>query len=344
MGDTAATLEVDILAGRETVTAALARLEQQLDRSDATAQRVATALEAKLARGQATARDGALSHAQALARLQAASGDLTSAERTLSTAIAQSAQGAIGTIRAETQLATVRRQLVDATRTSATSTQSFGSQLLSLAGPLGVATTGIGALIAVGGKVKDGFNLAATLDEQRRTVQTLVGDVAKGSTIFDQAAAFGRKYGFTQREMGTAAAAAAPLIRSSTTATEKQLEVLGQLASLNTEEGFKGAVFSTKELASGDITSIVERFNLSRDAANAMKAAIASGADVFQVLDAQLTRMGVTTDVLANRTLGAAGATRTYAQAQEDLSLALGRLAEGPGVAAIGFLAQFTNT
>jgi hypothetical protein len=75
-----------------------------------------------------------------------------------------------------------------------------------------------------------------------------------------------------------------------------------------------------------------------------MKAEIAAGADVFQVLDAQLTRMGVSTDVLANRTLGAAGATRTYAQAQEDLSLALGRLAEGPGVKVLGFLSQFTNT
>lgn len=342
-GDVAATLEVDVLAGRETVSAALARLESQLERSDATAQRIAASLESKLARGQATARNEALSHAQALARLSAQTGDYAAAERGLSAAIAQAGPRTTAVIRAETQLAQIRRQAVEATRLSTATTQSFGSQLLSLAGPLGVATTGIGALIAVGAKVQDGFNLVATLEENRRTVQTLVGDVDKGNKIFDEAAGFARRYGFTQREMGAAAAAAAPLLRNSTVETQKQLEVLGRLASLNTAEGISGATFSVKELASGDITSIVERFNLGRDAARAMKDEIASGADVFTVLDRTLNQMGVTTDVLANRTLGAAGATRTYAQAQEDLSLALGKLAEGPGVKVLGFLSQFTT-
>src|SRR5688500_14916645 len=103
-GDSAAELSVDIVNGRETVSAALARLESQLERSDATAQRVAAALEAKLAKGQATARNEALSHAQALARLSAQTGDYAAAERGLSAAIAQAGPRTTAVIRAETQL------------------------------------------------------------------------------------------------------------------------------------------------------------------------------------------------------------------------------------------------
>lgn len=342
-GDSIAELSVSIDA-KESVSAVLSRLESQLDKTNTSVEKIAAGMGARLGGAQAKARSDALTHAQALATLRARTGDLVSAEALLSRAIGEAGPRTTAVVRAETQLAGIRKQLVDQTRNAAVTNKSFASSILQLAGPLGIATTGIGALIAVGNKVKEGFDLRATLDEQRRTIGTLLGDVQKGNTVFQQAADFGRKYGFTQKEMGESAAAAAPLIKSSTTAVEKQLEVLARLASLNSKEGFTGATFSTKELASGDITSIVERFNIARSAANQMKAEIAAGADVFQVLDAQLSSMGVTVDVLANRTQGAAGATRTYAQAQEDLALALGRLAEGPGVQVIDFLSKFTNT
>lgn len=282
--------------------------------------------------------------AQAQARLQASSGNTAAAIRTLRQALEGMDRSSVAAIRAETQLVQLQQRLVRETTSAATSTRSYAQSFLALAGPLGVATTGIGAFMAVAGRVKEGFELRATLDEQRRSVGTLLGDVERGNQVFAKAAAFGRQYGFTQKEMGEAAEQAADLIRQSNVATEKQLEILGRLASRNTREGFAGAVFSTKELASGDITSIVERFNLGRKAANEMKQAIADGADVFQVLDAQLTRMGVTADVLSNRMQGAAGATRTFAQAQEDLTLALGQLAEGPGVKVLDFLSSFTST
>lgn len=192
-------------------------------------------------------------------------------------------------------------------------------------GPIALAGTALHGLEAIAGGVKEGLNLAATLDEQHRSIGILLGDVQKGNSVFQQAAAFGQKYGFTQKEMGDAASAAAPLIRSSTTAVEKQLEVLGRLASLNPNEGFSGATFSTKELASGDITSIVERFNIARNAANKMKQEIASGKDVFQVLDAQLNSMGVGIDVLSNRMDGTAGAVRGANIAMESLKVTAGQ-------------------
>lgn len=235
-------------------------------------------------------------------------------------------------------------KLLNAARTEmrAASTDAGGATL-SMARVLpavGALTIGMQGLRAAFDLAKEGFNIRSQLDENRRSVQTLVGDVERGNNAFQVAAEFGRKYGFTQQEMGEAAANAAPLIRNSTTAIEKQFEVLGRLAARNQREGFSGAVFSAGELASGDITSIVERFNLSRDAARRMKEEIAAGADVFAVLDRELTQLGMTQEVLENRTKGTAGAQRELAQAHEDLALALGQFVEGPGTAFLQWLAQ----
>ena len=342
MADVAAELVVDVV-GRESVTAVLTRLEAQLQQGDARAQELIAAME-KLGNAQQRTGTNTLALAQAQARLKAASGDTTGAIQTLQAALEGADRSSVATIRTQTQLAQLQTRLVRDTTDAGTATKSFGASVVSLLGPLGIATTGIGALLTIAGKIKEGFDLRATLDEQRRTIGTLLGDVQKGDKVFQQAAEFGKKYGFTQKEMGESAAAAAPLIKNSTTAVEKQLEVLGRLATLKPTEGFTGATFATKELASGDITSIVERFEIARSAANQMKKEIAGGADVFDVLDAQLNTMGVTVDVLKNRTEGAAGATRTYAQSQEALTLALGRMAEGPGVQALDFLAKFTDT
>lgn len=218
----------------------------------------------------------------------------------------------------------------------------FKDGLIGIVGPLAAATAALNVLSATANRVREGFNLRATLDEQRRGLGTLLGDVERGNQVFDTAIAFGKRYGFTQAEMGQSAAEAADLIKTSTVATEKQLEVLGRLASRNSQEGFSGAVYATKELQSGDVESLVERFNISRKAAAELKAEIASGKDAFVVLDQYLTQIGVTADVLANRTLGAAGATRTYAQAQEALTLKLGEFAEGPGVKALDILTRLT--
>lgn len=170
----------------------------------------------------------------------------------------------------------------------------------------------------------DGLRLGAELEQSRLTIQTLAGSVEKGNAIYAEAIAFGQKYGYTQQEMATAAAQATTIISKTNQTTEKTLEVLGRLASLNPAEGFEGAVIAFKELASGDITSIAERFNIARGEANAMKDAIAGGADPVQVLDAALAKMNVTSDVLANRMKGANGALLEAKLAFEDAKLATG--------------------
>jgi hypothetical protein len=217
--------------------------------------------------------------------------------------------------------------------------QSYASKLFDVKGALvgmvgafGVANLAGMAFNAVVGEVKEGFELAKTLDTNRRALGAFIGDQTRANRTLQDASAFGRQYGFTQREISDAVASSSLLIKQSNAPIEQIIGTLARLQQLNPRETFEGASFAVKELASGDITSIAERFNISRKAAHDMADQIKAGADVFQVLDAYLTKTGITLDTLKVRMDGAAGASRQLLQAQEDLALATAEFAEGPGV------------
>lgn len=198
------------------------------------------------------------------------------------------------------------------------------SGIKSFIGTLGGLASAYIGLEAAATFAMDGLRLGAELEQSRLTIQTLVGSVEKGNAIYAEAIAFGQKYGYTQQEMASAAAQAATIINKTNLGTEKTLEVLGRLASLNPAEGFEGAVVAFKELTSGDIVSIAERFNIAKTEANAMKDAILAGADPVKVLDDALAKMNVTSDVLANRMKGTNGALLDVKLAFEDAKLATG--------------------
>ena len=225
---------------------------------------------------------------------------------------------------------------------------------------IGEMVTKIGLAGAAFGVLKTaaaGFTLGAGLDQNRRSLGTLLQDVDRGNKVFAEAIGFGQKYGYTQAEIGSSVAAAAGIIKNSTQTTEKSLEVLARLGSLNPAEGIEGATVAIKELASGDIVSLAERFNISKTEANAMKDAIAAGADPITVMDAALTKMGVSTQVLNDRMEGENGALLRNKLAFENAELGLGKLltalgatyileafAAGLGTIADGLTFVATNT
>jgi hypothetical protein len=189
----------------------------------------------------------------------------------------------------------------------------------------GLASAYVG-LSQVAGAAAEGFLLTASLDQNRRMLGTLFQDVEKGNQVYQEAIKWGQQFGFTQEQMASSAASAAGILRNSNQATEKSMEVLARLSTLNPAEGIEGAVIAVKELASGDIVSLAERFNVSKQAANEMKDAIAAGADPIAVLDQALANMGVTSEVLANRMEGPNGAILRMKQSGEEAKLALGNL------------------
>jgi hypothetical protein len=79
-------------------------------------------------------------------------------------------------------------------------------------------------------------------------------------------------------------------------------DVARLLALVNPFEGFEGAGFALGELFAGDITSIVERFNLSRTAVRDLLNESSSAEEIIAGLTALLADQGITAEVLAART------------------------------------------
>lgn len=212
-----------------------------------------------------------------------------------------------------------------------------------LAQAAGVAAGAVGIPFGVGAVVdftRSSVELRASLDESRRSLGVFLGDLERGNRTFERAAEFGRRYGFTQREMADSLRALGPLLRTSTADIERQLNVTARLAALAPEQGFGGAAFAIRELQSGDVQSIADRFNIGRAAAHALVQEVQSGRDVFDALDGLLTKLGATNAILEQRTQGVAGEMRNFRVAQEDLSRAVGEFAEGPGTRVLDWLNQ----
>ena len=76
----------------------------------------------------------------------------------------------------------------------------------------------------------------------------------------------------TYLALADAIAGLAPAARTSGQSMATLLALAEQLAASNPEEGLKGAAFALREAASGDFTSVIERFNLSRVTINRLKA------------------------------------------------------------------------
>jgi hypothetical protein len=298
--DRAAVLTTELVAVDRTskvIDGVIARMQDAKRESDALSKALADSLKAqgsggRSSGGRAPARSSgnaeeALKLARGQASLQNATRDYEGAQRTLNGAIeayraalGPAADESLALVRAQTQLAQVatryQASLAGATPLQQSITKgiqgatpnlaTMGQGLLGVAGGLGLVASVGGAAVLTFGKLKEGFNLNAQLQETNAATTILLGSQQKANQVFSEAAAFGQKYKFTQQEMAQAANALAPIIAKSNSSFEQAANVSSRLASLNPAEGFQGAAFAIKELESGDYTSIAERFNLGNTA------------------------------------------------------------------------------
>lgn len=210
-----------------------------------------------------------------------------------------------------------------------------GAGVLSGLGALGVATSGAQLIGATNQAAEAGRQLNATLDEQQRTLGAVIQNQGRASQAFQEGERFAAQYGFTMRETGDAIRSASTIMRESVAPVNDILSVMSRLAAVSPEQGLQGAAFAIRELAGGDIISLVERFEISRDTARAWRDEIKRGADVVEVLDAGLRDLGFGQDVLEERTKGAAGQQREYNQALEEFQRRLGELKQAGGLQAV---------
>jgi hypothetical protein len=115
-------------------------------------------------------------------------------------------------------------------------------------------------------------------------------------------------------------------------------DVAQLLALVNPFEGFEGAGFALGELFAGDITSIVERFNLSREAVRGLINESDSAAEIIAGLTALLAEQGITSEVLAAKTNTVAQEYQTFGTNVSNAFTAMGQGLAEAGEPLVGFV------
>jgi len=278
-----------------------------------------------------------LRYAQSLATAQKAQGDLSGAASTYRTVLGQLTPNTIEANRATAQLLATEAALAKETQGGAGFAQQFGqglkSGLLGIVGPLALAATAIGAVKGALDFTEESFKFKASLDQSTTAIGLQVRGVRDVAGTFEEARAFANRYKLTQEETNQAIQASVPILRSSNASLTDVESTLLRLQAKKPEKSIADAARALDELKAGQIISIVDQFNVSREAANKMKNEIAGGADAVQVLSRYLTGAGIGMNALEARTRGATGALHDQEVAYEKLRLAAGGAAGGPGLA-----------
>lgn len=313
----------------------LTKAQQALDREQArsTTRQEAAQTKATRATQQATQESQRLARAELNVAL--AHADRTKRVDLLQQHLGKLNKGSLEYLRTQERLARAQHSLDAQSLSGSALPRTFagftGKGALQMAGALGFATSATEFVAGARQMAHAGQQINVSIDANRRVLGSLLQDMDRGNRVFAKSSEWARKYGFTQKEMSEAIRSASFLIKNSTAPVEKILEVQGRLAAFSPEQGLEGAAFAIRELMAGDTRSLVERFELSRTVANEWKAEVLAGGDAVEILDRGLIDLGLSNDVLAQRTKGVAGAQNNYNIALEDMQRRLGQLVQSSG-------------
>lgn len=165
-------------------------------------------------------------------------------------------------------------------------------------GLLGVGFS-INSLVQLGGQAIQAGNALTTT---QATLRAVAGSQEAYDRIVQVATANQALFGGSlEQNLGTMQQFA--FIANRTGADLSELNQVAQLLSVvNPFEGFEGAGFALSELFAGDITSIVERFNLPRQAVRDLINESSDASEVISGLTDLLAEQGITSETLAART------------------------------------------
>jgi hypothetical protein len=292
----------------------------------------------RLADSEIRAARAAGDHARALQlidrAMQAASGDAIRFNNLL----AQQSQVQRTATREAERLAQAQRTMTPGQEVLNT----FKNGLVGIVGPAALATAAIGGVAAAAQGLRDGLELRSQLDTTNAAIRIQVQQLRDYGQVQREAQAFADAYKLTQQDLAGTLQAAIPVFRASNATTTETLETFLLLQRTAPEKPISEAARAIRELASGDVTSIKELFNVPARDAHAMKEAIAAGQDPVKVVADYLKRAGADAELLKIGTTGAAGALKDAARASEELSLAQGQLAQS-AVPLIGIQSSATR-
>lgn len=165
-------------------------------------------------------------------------------------------------------------------------------------GKLGLAAAGVGAAIDGVKGIGNLFGIGALneLEQTRASFMAFTKDAGKTEELLAGVRKEAALTPFAFGEMAKATASLLPVAKSSGVGIDdlrKQAEIL---AASNPMEGLEGASFSLREAMTGDFTSIIERFNLSRSSINKWKE---EGVPNIEIVRRAMNEMGFDSDLIA---------------------------------------------
>lgn len=180
-----------------------------------------------------------------------------------------------------------RDSMAQATRSASGFTSGIGSAAAALVG-----------IVASVGLFKKSIGGAMEMEQTQMQISALVGEAEKGKKMFDMLNDMGLKSTFSESDFLNAGKAFLPITKD-LGELNKMLGITERLAASNPLEGMEGAAFSMRELASGDIASIAERFNIGKnDLRNAGFDSAGSAMSNITALDKVLNQYGFTTQYI----------------------------------------------
>ena len=330
------TIPIQLTLDDKGAKAAIAAI-QGVDKATIAGQRSAAASAAavaKLAQAQAQG-------ATAAARLTTAQNAAAASGEKLAQAQARTARELAQTEKAQTQAAAAALRFQQAQERAAKPPSSglvgyfrgLGEEVAKTATSMVAAGAVIEGVKSTFESFKEAFNFKAELDATTASINVQLRGVRDSGAVWAEAQQYAQKYKLTQAETASTIQASVGILRTSQSSVEDTFGVLQRLTVLAPGKTIEDAAFSVRELASGDIMSIADQFNISRKNAYAMRDAIAAGQDPVKVIAQFLDQAGVSMDSLKVRTEGVLGAQKDLAIQEEQLKLAQAEWAQGPGLA-----------
>lgn len=158
----------------------------------------------------------------------------------------------------------------------------------------GVGQAGLQAFLGLAGKAASGFKSALIgLNTEAENTGARIQAFTKNAGMTAQILADVRKEAsltpFSFRDMATAMAALLPVSKAASVGVNDLIKQAEVLAASNPLEGLEGASFALREAMTGDFTSIIERFNLSRVTINKLKD---EGVPAMEIIQRAMAEMG----------------------------------------------------
>lgn len=167
---------------------------------------------------------------------------------------------------------------------------------LSLGTGFAAAQAAIGGIGAVIAAVKTSvIDLNSALEVNRATFEQVTGSVGAAQAVVAALRREAATSPFSDSETLAAGRALITVAEGSTDSLLHLVRVAEELAAIDPAQGLAGASAALREAVSGDFASVAERFELSRQSLQRFKE---SGLTNLQAVEAELERMGITSEVI----------------------------------------------